>query len=254
SEICQRISLSHHGPRLDFATTIHWDERHTMLKVAFPVDVLSPVATHEIQWGNVQRPTHRNTSWDWARFETCAHKWVDVSEGDYGVALLNDSKYGHDALDNMISLTLLKSAMGPDENADQGRHEFVYALLPHTGNFSVKTVVREGYALNSPIAALPISGSTGRKTTTSLCTVSNPNVVIEAVKKSEQDDGVVIRLYEAGRTRGPVEVRFGTSVKRAVECNLLEEEIADAEFGGNLISFNIKPFEIKTFKVTLEPG
>ncbi|HLE90573.1 MAG TPA: glycoside hydrolase family 38 C-terminal domain-containing protein, partial [Anaerolineales bacterium] len=114
SEITQRISLSHNSPRLDFDTSIDWQERHTMLKVAFPVEVLAPQATYEIQWGNVQRPTHRNTSWDWARFETCAHKWVDLSEGDYGVSLLNDCKYGHDIRDNIMRITLLRSPTMPD--------------------------------------------------------------------------------------------------------------------------------------------
>ncbi|NWF63479.1 MAG: alpha-mannosidase, partial [Chloroflexi bacterium] len=109
SEYTQRISLNYNAPRLDFDTRIHWQERHTMLKVAFPVDVLSPQATYEIQWGNVTRPTHRNTSWDWARFETCAHKWVDLSEGGYGVSLLNDCKYGHDIYNNVMRITLLRS-------------------------------------------------------------------------------------------------------------------------------------------------
>ena len=105
----QRISLTRGSARLDFDTKIDWRERHILLKVAFPVDILAPQATYEIQWGNVQRPTHRNTSWDWARFETAAHKWVDLSEGGYGVSLLNDCKYGHDIRDNILRLSLLLS-------------------------------------------------------------------------------------------------------------------------------------------------
>ena len=108
SEYTQRISLTYNSPRLDVDTHIDWQERHALLKVAFPADVLSPQATYEIQWGNVTRPTHRNTSWDWARFETCAHKWVDLSEGDYGVSLLNDCKYGYDIHDNVMRITLLR--------------------------------------------------------------------------------------------------------------------------------------------------
>ena len=106
-----------------------------LLKAAFPVDVMSPAATFDVQWGNVERPTHRNTSWDWARFETCAHKWADLSEGNYGVALLNDCKYGYDIHDNVIRLTLLKSATNPDANADQGEHWMTYSLLPHEGDW-----------------------------------------------------------------------------------------------------------------------
>ncbi|MFQ5594987.1 MAG: alpha-mannosidase, partial [Anaerolineae bacterium] len=130
SEYVQLISLAHNSPRLDFDTTIQWRERHILLKVAFPVDVLSPHATYEVQWGNVQRPTHHNTSWDWARFETCAQKWVDLSEGGYGVSLLNDCKYGHDIHDNVIRLTLLRSPTDPDPQADWGEHHFMYSLLP----------------------------------------------------------------------------------------------------------------------------
>ena len=150
SEYVQRISLAHNSPRLDFETTIDWHERHVLLKVAFPVDVLTPVATYEIQWGNVQRPTHRNTSWDWARFETCAQKWVDLSEGDYGVSVLNDCKYGHDIRDNVIRISLLRSPTMPDPEADQGEHRFAYSLLPHTGTWG-ETTIGAAYALNDPL-------------------------------------------------------------------------------------------------------
>jgi alpha-mannosidase len=134
SPFVQRISLAYNSPRLDFDTTITWQERHILLKVAFPVDILSPLATYEIQWGNVQRATHRNTSWDWARFETCAQKWVDLSEGNYGVSLLNDCKYGHDIHDNVMRISLLRSPTMPDPEADQGEHRFAYCYLtPGTG-------------------------------------------------------------------------------------------------------------------------
>ena len=148
----QRLSLTRHSPRLDISTTIDWRERHVLLKVAFPVEILSPVATYEIQWGHVQRPTHRNTSWDWARFESCAQKWVDLSEGDYGVSLLNDCKYGHDIRDNVIRLSLLRSPTVPDPEADQGEQHFTYSLYPHAGRWDESTL-REAYALNDPLLA-----------------------------------------------------------------------------------------------------
>jgi alpha-mannosidase len=140
SQVVQRISLAHNSPRLDFETTVDWRERHIFLKAAFPVDVLSPTATYEIQWGNVQRPTHRNTSWDWARFETCAQKWVDLSEGGYGVSLLNNGKYGHDIHGNVMRLSLLRSPTSPDPQADQGEHRFTYSLYPHTGGWDERTL------------------------------------------------------------------------------------------------------------------
>ena len=150
SNYTQRISLNHNSPRLDFDTHIEWNERHVLLKAAFPVDVLAPQATYEIQWGNVQRPTHRNTSWDWARFETCAHKWADLSEGNYGVSLLNDCKYGHDIRDNVMRITLLRSPTMPDPMADFGEHQFKYSLYPHVGSWDEETQ-REAYLLNDPI-------------------------------------------------------------------------------------------------------
>ena len=134
-----------------------------MLKVAFPVAVHTPTAAYEVQWGHVERPTHRNTSWDWARFETAAQKWVDVSEGDYGVSLLNDCKYGHDIQDNApdgttMRLSLLRSPTKPDPNADQGEHEFGYGLLLHAGRLSHVTI-DEAYAFNNPpFVYLPSAG------------------------------------------------------------------------------------------------
>ena len=150
SEYVQHVSLRYNSARLDIETTIDWQERHVLLKAAFPVDILSPVATYEIQWGNVERPTHRNTSWDWARFETCAQKWVDLSEGDYGVSLLNDCKYGHDIKDNVIRISLLRSPSDPDPEADRGEHRFAYSLLPHAGSWGDLTIA-EAYCLNDPL-------------------------------------------------------------------------------------------------------
>ncbi len=259
SEILQRISLRHNSPRLDFETTVHWNERHTMLKAAFPVDVLSPVATYEIQWGNVQRPTHKNTSWDWARFETCAHKWVDLSEGGYGVSLLNDCKYGHDIHDNIIRLTLLRSPTSPDPMADFGEHHFVYSLLPHSGSWQENTQ-REAYALNDPIISYQSSvvsnqlSAPSKKLVSdnfSLLTVSAANVVIETVKQAEDGDGIIVRLYESHRKRGPVAVRFASAVESAWETNLLEENQAALRVENDSIFLNLKPYQIVTMRVRL---
>jgi alpha-mannosidase len=253
SDVTQRISLRHNSPRLDFDTIVNWNERHTMLKVAFPVDVLSPAATYEIQWGNVQRPTHKNTSWDWARFETCAHKWVDLSEGGYGVSLLNDCKYGHDIHDNIIRLTLLRSPTLPDPMADFGEHRFVYSLLPHSGSWQENTQ-REAYALNDPIIIYQ-SSVKGDKLMTEHCSLliaSAPNVVIETVKMAEDGDGIIVRLYESHRKRGPVTVRFASAVESAWETNLLEENESALSVENNSISLNLKPYQIVTMRVRLK--
>lgn len=252
SEIIQRISLRHHSPRIDFETTVHWNERHTLLKVAFPVDVLAPAATYEIQWGNVQRPTHKNTSWDWARFETCAHKWVDLSEGGYGVSLLNDCKYGHDIHDNVIRLTLLRSPTSPDPMADVGEHHFVYSLYPHTGGWDER-VQAEAYALNDPVISYR-SSAKGDKLITehgSLLTASAPNVVIETVKMAEDGDGIIVRLYESHRKRGQVAVRFAFAVENAWETNLLEENQAALRVEHDSILLDLKPYQIMTMRVRL---
>ena len=156
SDYVQRISLSHNSPQIDVSTDIDWQERAIMLKVAFPVDVLTPTATYEIQWGNTERPTHRNTSWDWARFETCAQKWVDLSEGGYGVSVLNDCKYGHDIKDTVIRISLLRGTGSPDPVADLGKHRFAYSMLPHAGRWNEGTVAA-AYGLNDPLIARSVT-------------------------------------------------------------------------------------------------
>ena len=251
SEYVQRISLNHNSPRLDFDTWINWQERHIMLKVAFPVDVLAPYATYEIQWGNVQRPTHRNTSWDWARFETCAHKWVDLSEGDYGVSLLNDCKYGHDIQNNVMRVTLLRSPTMPDPMADYGEHQFKYSLYPHAGAWDEETQ-REAYLLNDPIIVCQRREERGNKligNLPSLVSIDKPNIIIETVKRAEDGDGIIVRLYESQRKRGPVQLRLGFAVGSAWETNLLEENQSELSVENDSIHLNVKPYQIMTIRL-----
>ena len=254
SELTQRISLNHNSPRLDFDTHINWTERHTMLKVAFPVDVLAPQATYEIQWGNVTRPTHRNTSWDWARFETCAHKWVDLSEGDYGVSLLNDCKYGHDIRDNVMRITLLRSPAMPDPMADFGEHEFKYSLYPHVGAWNEETQ-REAYLLNDPIVVYRSKVEGQRSNVTclpSLVSCDSPNVIIETIKRAEDGDGIIVRLYESHRKRGQVQVKMGCAVDSAWVTNLLEENESALDVENDSILLNLKPYQIVTLRVRIK--
>ena len=250
SEYVQRVSLSYNSPRLDIETTIDWQERHVLLKAAFPVDILSPLATYEIQWGNVQRPTHRNTSWDWARFETCAHKWVDLSEGDYGVSLLNDCKYGHDIKDNVIRISLLRSPTDPDPQADRGRHQFAYSLFPHAGSWDESTVV-EAYCLNDPliVAEGKKSVESANAVLTSLVSVDRPNIVIETVKPAEDGNGIVVRLYESQRRRGPVTLTAGFEIAEAWHTNLLEENETALEPSGNSVELSVRPYQIITLRL-----
>jgi alpha-mannosidase len=250
SPFTQRIALAHNSPRLDFDTVIDWRERHVLLKTAFPVDVLAPAATYEIQWGSVQRPTHRNTSWDWARFETCAHKWVDLSEGGYGVSLLNDCKYGHDIHGHVIRLTLLRSPTLPDPEADQGEHRFSYSLLPHAGPWEVETL-RQAYALNDPLIVhrAPGAARASDEPVAPFVQTDPPNVVIETVKRAEAGEGVIVRLYEAMRRRGPVTVTTGFPLKAAWRTNLLEEDQSPLETDGRDVKLAVRPFEIVTVRL-----
>ncbi|MDJ0755022.1 MAG: alpha-mannosidase [Ardenticatenaceae bacterium] len=249
SQIVQRVYLHRDGRRLDFDTWVDWQERHVLLKVAFPVNVLSPMATFDVQWGNVERPTHRNTSWDWARFETCAHKWVDCSEGNYGVSLLNDCKYGHDIQDNVMRLTLLRSPTHPDPDADRGEHRFTYSVMPHAGDWRGGTVAA-AYALNDPLIARRINGrGVNGPPTHSLVSVDAPNVIIETVKQAEDGRGLIVRLYENERCRGPVTLRTGFPVAQALRCNLLEEDQETIEFTTNEVYFSIKPYQIITLRL-----
>jgi len=249
SEIYQKIYLYRDSKRLDFNTWVDWHEHHTLLKVAFPVNVMSPMATFDVQWGNVQRPTHRNTSWDWARFETCAHKWADLSEGNYGVALLNDCKYGYDIHDNVIRLTLLKSATSPDPNADQGEHLMTYSLLPHEGDWR-QEVVPAAYDLNNPIILRQVTGGTSKTASLdSLVSVSAPNVVVETVKLAEDGNDLIVRLYENQRNRGTVSIKAGFALAKAHHCNLLEENEAVLPIRDNKVQIDIRPYEIVTLRL-----
>jgi len=225
-----------------------------MLKVAFPVDVLSPQATYEIQWGNVTRPTHRNTGWDWARFETCAQKWVDLSEGGYGVSLLNDCKYGHDIHGNVMRITLLRSPTMPDPMADAGEHEFKYSLYPHAGTWNEETQ-REAYLLNDPILVYQRKDEGGKKSSSSLQSLvscSSPHVIIETIKQAEDGDGIIVRLYESQRKRGQVRLRFRSDVEAAWETNLLEENESTLSVDRDSIMLNIRPYQIMTLRVQLK--
>ncbi len=249
----QRISLTNNCGRLDFDTTVEWNERYVLLKTAFPIDVLSPSATYEIQWGNVERPTHMNTSWDWARFETVGHKWVDLSEGGYGASLLNDSKYGHDIHNNLIRLSLLRGPVKPDPGADLGEHHFVYSLLPHAGRWDEHTI-SEAYTLNDPpvvyaVKDRPTGGQPAEKPPAPFVSVNAPNAIIETVKQAEDGHGIVMRLYESQRRRGPVTLTASFTLASAFRQNLLEENQEELTVNGSSVTFELRPYQILTLRL-----
>lgn len=253
SRVTQRISLWRDSPRIDFATEIDWHNHQIVLKAAFPVAINATHATYEIQFGSIERPTHRNTSWDWARFEVCAQRWADLSEGGYGVSLLNDSKYGYDIHDNVMRLTLLKSAISPDPEADQGLHRFTYSLLPHQGGWREAQTVHRAYELNVPVLVTPgfLPAEQRKPVSSSFLSTNCPHVVIDTVKPAEDGNGLIVRLYEAHNQRGRGSLTFATPLLSAEECNLLEEPLGTVGYQGNTLAFQVRPFEIKTFRVRL---
>jgi len=252
SSIIQHIILRAGSPRIDFDTEVDWQERHRLLKVAFPVNVRSPRATYEVQYGHIERPTHFNTSWDMARFEVCAQRWADLSEADYGVALLNDCKHGYDIHGNVMRLSLLRSPTAPDLTADRGHHEFMYSLLPHVGDFRKGGVIEQACALNMPLHLVPTEPRKGAlPQKQSFFEVDRPGLFIEAVKHAERDDSVIVRLCEQFGTRGPARLTTPLPVKHAFRADLLERSGEPVEWDHGGVDFNVKPFEIVTFKLFL---
>jgi len=247
STITQDMVLYTAIDRIDFETTVDWQEEHYMLKAHFPVDVFYNKATFDIQYGNTERATHKNTTWDVARFEVCAHKWVDVSEGNYGFSLMNDCKYGHSVDENSVALTLLKSSTEPNEVADQEIHHFTYSIMPHSGDWRVAATPEMAYMLNIPVTA--VAGQGGKSTLKSFAQVDCENVMIESVKHALRGEGTVIRAYECYGERAHVTMTLAETPKAVKAIGLMEDNEIDVPFNGNVIEFDVKPYEIVSFMV-----
>ncbi len=231
STVTQRISLE--ARVLRFATEVDWHERHKILKVAFPVAVSAREATYEIQFGHVRRPTHFDGSRARAMFEVCAQRWADLGDGEYGVALLNDCKHGYDIHESVMRLSLLRAPTHPDPSADQGFHRFTYALMPHMGDWRNAGVIEAAEDLNAVLGVPP-----------SLVTVDTPQVRVEAIKRAEDSEAVIVRLYEAwGR---PCRARIATTLpaRRVTLCDLLERERVETS-----LELQLRPFQVVTLKL-----
>ncbi len=252
SKIVQTVWLYENIERVDFETEIDWHEHQLVLRSESDTNILTDSATYEIQYGNIQRPTHGNTPWDAAKFEVCAHKFVDVSEYGYGISLLNDCKYGHNVRDGKIGLTMLTCGTYPYPNADQGKHVFTYSLLPHTGDFRTAKVIEQAYLLNNPMLAVYTEGKGLLPSRFSFIRSSNKNIIIEVVKQAEDGNGIVVRAYESCGGHAGTQFELGLPIAKIYEVNLIEKEKQAIECGETSFVSEFKPFEIKTFYLEMK--
>ncbi|MBK5897739.1 alpha-mannosidase [Catonella massiliensis] len=241
SKIMQTLCLYNNKRRIDFKTIVDWKESQKILKTAFSVDIRGVFARYDVQEGNIVRPITRNTSWEAAKFEVVAHKWADLSETGYGVALLNDCKYGYDIKEDTMRLSLLKSATDPDYSADYGTHEFTYSLYTHKEEWYNARLEEEAFDLNSPVVVLEGASALGKE---SLISFDVENVVLDAFKKAENEEAYVLRFHEFTGRRGRLTISTGLKFDSWCEADLMENPLG--EWKQTAIEVEVKPYEIKT--------
>jgi alpha-mannosidase len=244
SSMRQVVRLDAGSGRLEFHCEADWHEQHTLLKVLFPVAVRSANATYQMQFGHTERPTHYSTSHDLARYEVPGHRFADLSEYGFGVALLTDCKYGYSTFDNQMRISLLRSPTAPDPDADIGRHQFAYAVLPHAGGWREAGVVAESARFETPLRWVA-----GTAAPHSWFAVDDPNLVLDTVKRAEDSDALVLRLYEAHGARGVARIRVGLPFSGAEACNLLEDARAALPVQDGAIELDYTPHQIITVLV-----
>ncbi|MFC1587871.1 alpha-mannosidase [Planctomycetota bacterium] len=250
SSLMQDVRLYCHRGWLEFDTHVDWQERRKLLKAEFPTNIDPAVATYDIQFGTVERPTTRNNLSDRAQFECAAHRWTDLSTPQRGVSLLNDCKYGHAVKSGTLALSLLRGTCSPDPKADAGKHRFSYAIYPHKGDWRQGHTVRRGLEFNVPLALYPIKRQQGRPAaSTSFVRVNADNIVIESLKIPENGDGIIIRAYEAHGCDILATFTSNVPLRRVLETNALEQAGEEISVAGNHFDVSFKPFAIKTFKV-----
>ena len=259
SRLTQDIRLSAGARRIEFVTEVEWGERHRFLKVAFPLAIRASSATYEVQFGYLQRPTHANTSWDAARFEVPAQRWADLSEPGCGAALLNDCKYGYDVRGSVMRLSLLRGPTWPDPEADVGTHRFSYALLPHEGLASSLrregSVTAEAEAFNLRLRPVVVSGDAGGDLQARGSVVDVDGAMVSCVKRADDGDEVVVRLFESAGSHGRASIRLGEAlgapVAVASSTDALERPLESLGVGaGGTIELDLRPFELVTVKLS----
>ncbi|HWQ03290.1 MAG TPA: glycoside hydrolase family 38 C-terminal domain-containing protein, partial [Candidatus Nitrosotenuis sp.] len=250
SRFTQDITLTAGIPRVDIRTVADWHEERILIKAAFPVNAKSDFATFEIPYGAIQRPTTRNTPVEKAKFEVPALRWADLSDASGGLSVLNDSKYGYDAKGNVLRISLLRSPKWPDPNADMGRHEFTYSLFPHAGNWKDASTVRRGYELNYPLLAVATTSHIGSlPTSKSYFEIADENVVLTALKQTEDGASWLVRFYEFAGRETPVRLRLPDGAARAWETNLMEQDERALSVNNQSVIVATKPYEIKSVRI-----
>ena len=247
SVIVQDITLYSGARQLDFVTHVDWREREKVLKADFPVRVRARYSTFEVAHGVMERPTFANNPYETAMFECCAHKWADLSESDYGAAIMNNCKYGHAFADNDLCITLMRGPVCPDPTGDIGEQDFVYSFYPHPGDWSASDVTNLSRVLNDPLSAVFCAEGKGRPAR-SFFAVSDKNIVIDAVKAAQDGRGVIVRLNETQKKRGKATLTLPFTPQKAYTCDLMEKNEGEIAFSGNRIAFTCKPFEVLTFR------
>jgi alpha-mannosidase len=258
SKFVQDISLDAGADFVRVDNDIDWHETHVLLKAAFPLAATSGKATYEIPYGAIERPTTRNNSWEKAQFEVPALRWADLGDDKQGVSILNDSKYGYDAVGNTLRLTLLRSPTWPDPDADRGPQHFTYEIYPHAGTLQNAETVHRGYELNTPMTAVQVAAHTGSLPAThSFASVDEANVILSAVKKAEDTSALIFRVYESAGKGTEVHLHVPLGATGATEVNLMETPVAGAAalaVAKDTITLAIKPWEIRTIAVSYPAG
>lgn len=250
SHFVQDIVLYDGLERIDFPTRIDWHERHTCLKVAFPVSVVSDSAHYEIPFAAIARSTRNQTPEERAQYEVPALAWADLSDDGYGVSLLNDSKYGYDIKGSLMRLTLLRSPTSPDPNADQGKHAFTYSLYPHARDWREASTVQRGYEVNCPLLVVQASPHQGQwPSRQAFLEVEPPHVIAAVVKKAEASETWIVRLYESTGRKVAATLKFCWPMQEVVETDLLERKLEPIKVKSGKISFGLAPYEIKSLCV-----
>jgi alpha-mannosidase len=245
SKITQNMILYTMHKRIDFETEVDWQERKKLLKVSFPVNIRSVTARYEIQYGSLERTATRSTSWDEAQFEVAGHQWADYSEKGFGMALLNDCKYGYDIKEGVMRLSLLKSAENPDPEADRGIHHFTYAVYVHKDPWYASDLIPLAWDLNAPLVTIP-----GKAALEDLIKISSDDAALDAIKKSEDGEDIILRLHENHGGRSSLKIEFAAPILGWVEADLMEEPVGTFK-KQQIIKRELKPFELVTFRIKL---